>query len=300
LRMNLFLQRQKHVRLVRIAIPAFIILFVTISALFLSLVHPFRPIANILLYHSIAAQGGGTDPLIIDKKLFARQMQYLSKHGYETVFLSTVVQKHKTGKKIPDQWVVLTFDDSRKDFYDQVYPVLKEYGLKATLFISPRRLEPSDEFCTWAQLKEIKNSGLVEIGAHGLYHDPLTRLAPPEAKERIRRSKAVLEEKLGTRIDLFAYPYGALDGQVKEMVKAAGYEAAVGTVYPRGKFKIRDIYNMRRVHVSEISRYPFMFRFMLSGYYVPIRGLLLRLMGIDTPRDVAAWNPWTNSVFSDE
>lgn len=300
MRMNKFIQRQKHGRLARIVIPAFIILLVTISALFLSLVHPFRPIANILLYHSISDQGSGLDPLVIDKNLFARQMQYLSRHGYEPVFLSRVIQRHKQGKNIPSNWVVLSFDDGKANFYSEIYPLLKAYGFKAVLFVSPGRLESTDEFLTWAQLKEIKNGGLVEIGSHGLYHVPLTCLSPPEAEERIRRSKAVLEEKLGTRVDLFAYPYGALDGQVKEMVKAAGYAGAVGTVYPAGKFMSRDIYNMRRVFVSSFSGYPLIFRFMLSGYYVPIRGWLLRLMAIDAPRDVNEWNSWTNSVFSDE
>lgn len=298
--MNLFLQWQKHGRWAGIVIPALIILLVTIAALFLSLVHPFRPIANILLYHSISDHDSGDPSLVIAKKHFARQMKYIFEHGYEPVFLSCVIQTHKEGKNIPSNWIVLTFDDGKADFYSAVYPLLKAYGFKVVLFVSPGRLEPSNEFCTWAQLKEMKNSGLVEIGAHGLYHDPLTRLSPPEAEYRLARSKAILEEKLGGKITLMAYPYGAFSDQVRELVKKAGYEAAVGTVYPRGKFKIRDIYNMRRVHVTEISRYPFMFRFMLSGYYVPIRGLLLRLMGIDAPRDVNAWNSWTNSVFSDE
>lgn len=227
-------------------------------------------------------------------------MKYLAEHGYEPVFLSRVIRRHKQGKNIPSNWVVLTFDDGKKDFYSEVYPLLKAHGFKAVLFVSPGRLELTDEFLTWEQLKEIHSGGLVEIGSHGLYHDPLTRLSPPEAEERIRRSKAVLEEKLGTRVDLFAYPYGAFDYQLKAMVKTAGYEGAVGIVYPAGKFMSRDIYNMRRVFVSSFSGYPLVFRFMLSGCYVPIRGWLLRLMGIDAPRDVSAWNSGTNTVFCDE
>jgi hypothetical protein len=84
------------------------------------------------------------------------------------------------------------------------------------------------------------------------------------------------------------------------MVMAAGYAGAVGTVYPLGKFMTGNIHNMRRVFVSPYSDYPLVFRFMLSGYYVPVRALLLRLMAIDAPRDMAGWSPWTNSVSRDD
>lgn len=284
--MNKLTQRQKHAGLAAIIGLA---LLAALAAGWVCLLQPGRPMAAILMYHSIVERGGATDPLVIERKLFARQMKHLAERGYEPVFLSRVIRRHKEGKTIPSNWVVLTFDDGKADFISEVYPVLQAHGFKAVLFVSPGRLETEAEFLTWDQLKAIQSGGLVEIGVHGLYHAPLTCLAPPEAEARIRRSKALLEEQLGTNVTVFAYPHGAFDYSIEEMVKAAGYAGAVGTVYPAGKFITADIYNLQRVFVSPVSGYPLVFRFMLSGYYVPIRGLFLRLLGIDTPRDAAAW-----------
>lgn len=302
MRTNKFRQRLKHGGSAKIVISLFVLFSAAIFTSIVIFLNPFRPIVNILMYHSVSGTGHEPDAVVIDKKIFERQLRYLAKHGYKPVFLSSVIQRHRAGKDIPSNWVVLTFDDGKNDFYREVFPLLKLHGFKAVLFVSPGRLESADEYLSWSQLKEIQSSGLVEIGSHGFYHVPFTCLSPPEAEKRIRRSKTLLEEKLGTKIDLFAYPYGALDGRIKAMVQAAGYDGAAGTAYPMGKFMINDVYNMSRIHVSSFSKCPFVFKFMLSGYYVPMRGLLLKIMAIDVPRDVNAsdWQAWTNPAFPDE
>jgi hypothetical protein len=58
-------------------------------------------------------------------------------------------------------------------------------------------------------------------------------------------------------------------------------------VYRWGEFADDDVFNLRRVYVSKVSAMPGMFRFMLSGYYVPTRALLLRALNVKAPRDAA-------------
>jgi hypothetical protein len=70
------------------------------------------------------------------------------------------------------------------------------------------------------------------------------------------------------------------------MRQALGYRGAVGTVDRRGEFKTHDVFNLRRVYVSHVSALLLMSRFMLAGYYVPTRGLILRALTIKVPRDV--------------
>lgn len=75
--------------------------------------------------------------------------------------------------------VILSFDDSRLDFYTNVFPLLKEYDIPATLnvitdFVNhPQNYSfPSgnDEAMTTDQLKECAASGLVELACHGHTH----------------------------------------------------------------------------------------------------------------------------------
>jgi peptidoglycan/xylan/chitin deacetylase (PgdA/CDA1 family) len=213
-------------------------------------------------------------------------MEYLLKHNYEVVSLERAVGMMKEGKDIPKNWVALTFDDGYKDFYSNVYPIITERRFNATLFVYTDKIEKDEDSLTWRQIGKLGQDSLVTIGSHSLSHEPLVSLPPQLAKKEINESKLMLEKKLGRAVNFFAYPYGALDGPIRQMVRESGYEAAVGTAYRRGKFKDNDIYVLRRVFVSKASRFPFMFRFMVSGYYVPAREWVLMVLNIKTPRDV--------------
>jgi hypothetical protein len=62
-------------------------------------------------------------------------------------------------------------------------------------------------------------------------------------------------------------------------------------VYRWGEFDDNDALNVRRVYVSESARFPLMFGFMLSGYYVPARALILRMLNIKAPRETGCNRP---------
>lgn len=270
-------------KLVRNFIFVGIVLFVIMLTSFLVFIHPYQPYAKILLYHSVSDQNDNRDSTAISIDLFKRQMDYLSKHNYQPVFLDTIIQRYEEGKKVPAKWVVITFDAWYDDFYHNVYPILKRYNFKATLFVITSSIEEGG--VAWEQLRQMKDSGLVEIGSHSHEHLSAFCSSLSEVNNDIVKSKAVLEKKLRVKSLVYAYPYGALNGQVRELVERAGYKGAVGITYRRGEFKLNDIYNLRRIYVSGDSRFPLVFRFMLSGYYVPIRGLALRLLNIKAPRD---------------
>ncbi len=266
------------------------ILFAIALVLFLCLSTHLQPFARILVYHSVSNQNSNVGYPTIEKKLFMRQMDYLAKHGYEPVFLSTMIHRYSGGKKNSAKSLVLTFDDLHVDFYDTVYPVLKRYKFKATVFVFTCGI--GQGYLTWEQLREIKNSGLVEIGSHSVNHPPLTCIELSEAKKEIVMSKSILEERLGVPIFTFCYPFGSVNTKIEELVKEAGYTGAVGIVYPWGEFKTNDLYNLNRVFISKLSKYPLMFRFMLSGYYIPTRALILRLINIKVPRDANDCSQW--------
>lgn len=76
--------------------------------------------------------------------------------------------------------VVLSFDDSREDFYTRVFPLLKKYNIPATLNVisgfvngTAKMNMPSadNKAMTSSQVVECQQSGLVEIACHGATHD---------------------------------------------------------------------------------------------------------------------------------
>jgi len=191
---------------------------------------------------------------------------------------------------VPSRWLALTFDGGYPDFYTNVYPVLRRLGLKATLFVIVADVGV-DGGLSWDQLRELSASGLVEIGSHSWDHAADECLSLGEARQEKARSKAELERNLGVEVLSYAYPYGAFSERARRLLRETGYRGAVGTVYRWGEFDDDDAFNVRRVYVSDSSRLPLMFRFMLSGYYVPTRSLILKILNIRTPRDIGCPRP---------
>jgi peptidoglycan/xylan/chitin deacetylase (PgdA/CDA1 family) len=73
------------------------------------------------------------------------------------------------------------------------------------------------------ELPRLADGGLIEIGAHSVTH-PLLPQLPREAQRReIRESKELLECLLGREIRGFAYPNGACEKTVRELVREAGF-----------------------------------------------------------------------------
>lgn len=86
---------------------------------------------------------------------------------------------------------------------------------------------------TSKELGELAAGGLIDIGAHGMTHRPLSGLSDTEQYDEIARSKAVLEEALGTTVTSFSYPYGLEEdftATTAALVERSGFELACTNV----------------------------------------------------------------------
>ncbi|HUO64674.1 MAG TPA: polysaccharide deacetylase family protein, partial [Terriglobales bacterium] len=87
----------------------------------------------ILVYHNMDAQPKGR--LVQSASSFEQQMRYLKTEGYRTLTLAEFLEFTRLDRQLPKKSVVLTFDDGYKSFKQYAYPVLKELGFTATLFV---------------------------------------------------------------------------------------------------------------------------------------------------------------------
>ena len=99
---------------------------------------------------------------------------------------------------------------------------------------------------SWQEITNLEKSGLIEIGSHTINHLSLPSQTSAVQRDEIIRSKKILEDKLGIKINSFAYPYGKLDESLINMVKEAGYTNATGTV-ENSTMSIDLIYNLPRL-----------------------------------------------------
>lgn len=187
----------------------------------------------ILLYHYVeyVKDEGDTirKSLNIIPAVFDEEVKTLKNAGY--IFLTPKDLADILDEKmdLPQRPVILTFDDGYRDFYTDVFPILKKYNAKATAFIVPNFLNKPNNMDTW-MLREIVKSGLVEIGAHTMDHSYLAGLPKKRVEFEVLESKRFLEKSLGISIVSFAYPYGAFDNQAIKVVKDAGFKTAVTTI----------------------------------------------------------------------
>lgn len=214
----------------------------------------------ILMYHRVApASHGGGDGLRVTPERFAAQLQYLRSHGYTPVRLSDVVAYVRHQISLPPQAVTITFDDGYEDVYRYAFPLLKRYGFYATIFVvtgdvgeqnywdqpayAPRVL------ATWDELKQMADSGWVEIGSHTVTHPHLDACTSARVQWELSLSRQLIWQHLGKTARYLSYPYGAVSPLVLRLARRAGYEAAVTTIQGRAQALAGDPLLLPRIRV---------------------------------------------------
>jgi peptidoglycan/xylan/chitin deacetylase (PgdA/CDA1 family) len=184
----------------------------------------------ILCYHNLGPQTRGR--LLMSASAFEEQMRYLKREGYHVITLKQYLDFAALRQQLPRKTVVLTFDDGWKSFKEFAYPLLKELGYPATLFIYTDFIGARIAL-SWAELKELAQEGF-DIQAHSKTHDDMRRKAGESDEDYNRRMQtelvqplAVFQQRVGVSPKILAYPYGSHDEDVVKRVREAGYIAAL-------------------------------------------------------------------------
>src|SRR5262245_43026142 len=102
------------------------------------------PKVPVLIYHSIA--NDHEHPwsfLSIPVQLFEKQIMYLQRHGFNSITLYELHAYLRYGIPLPSRPIVLTFDDGFLDNWVYAFPILRKYGMKATVFVTTDFVDPS-------------------------------------------------------------------------------------------------------------------------------------------------------------
>jgi hypothetical protein len=151
------------------------------------------PKVPIVIYHSVADEHRHLWSFMsLPVRLFERQLMYLKRKAFKTVTLYDVYEYLKAGKSLPAKSIVLTFDDGFLDSWVYVYPLLKKYGMKGTVFITTDFVDPSEErrptiedvwsgrqsesglqwwgYLSWAEMRRMYESGVMDFQSHARTH----------------------------------------------------------------------------------------------------------------------------------
>jgi peptidoglycan/xylan/chitin deacetylase (PgdA/CDA1 family) len=180
----------------------------------------------ILTFHALDDQRSTTS---FSPQVFRRGIARLHENGYRSLSLTDAADCLRRRQPFPKRSVVITFDDGYRSVHDEALPVLRDYGLCATVFLTvgERRAAEADgrlpslsgrPMLSWSEIRKMHNAG-ISFGAHTLTHPDLTRLPYDRVETEICQSKLILEDALGAPVDCFAYPYGRYDRRSRDIVR---------------------------------------------------------------------------------
>jgi len=215
------------------------------------IVHEDIPGAVILMYHSFDTVGWkyGVHPDELEW-----QLAHLVKH-YSVVPLGDVVRFVCGERKLPRRAVAITVDDVYEDTYTVLYPLLQKYGVHATLFLttdlSPQGKLGDLQRPTWGQLREMHESGLVNIEVHGHTHKNWTTLpvGSAELSNEVLGSRSEIERHIGLQPRYAAYPAGRRSSELEQYLAEQGFSAAAA-ITEGPVVAGDDPYALRRIQVD--------------------------------------------------
>jgi len=163
--------------------------------------------------------------LSIPPEEFEEQMKYLSENGFTTITPDQLMAYLNHDRELPENPILITFDDGYLDNFTNAYPIMKKYGFTATIFLVTNKVGHEGNFMTWDQVRTMQKDGFV-FGSHTVSHAALTKVSREQGMMELTDSRKELEQQLGVKARYFAYPTGAYNRQIEDMVKQAGYKAA--------------------------------------------------------------------------
>lgn len=215
-----------------------------------------------LTFHDVredVLKQGDKDYYAINTKNLVQFFEWLHKSNWQPISLKQLSESLKTGKKLPENAVLICFDDGALSSYTQVYPLLKQYKMPAVFAIvtswtngntkAAYEAYGQGNLMTWDQMREMSKSGYAEFVTHsddmhkGILANPQKNEQPAavthqyfakenryetdaEYEERVfkdlTKSKAILEKELGQKVDAVIWPYGAVNLQVEKIAEKAG------------------------------------------------------------------------------
>jgi peptidoglycan/xylan/chitin deacetylase (PgdA/CDA1 family) len=160
-------------------------------------------------------------------------MRYLHQHGYVCLLLTDLFRHPDNGRSRRRKTFAPTFDDSREDFFTLAYPILRDYGFTATVFVvtnwtcgqSDLEREGKGQHLTWEQIEALQQSG-ISFGSYTCTHSRLPGLSHEEIQHELTASKECLEARLDEEIQYLAYPHSESTCEIQKMAEGAGYTAA--------------------------------------------------------------------------
>lgn len=244
--------------------------------------NPQKAEVPILLYHHIITDTGYGDN-VISAKLFEEHMIAIKEAGYNTVSAKELIDFVYYGEALPENPILVSFDDGYLSNYELAYPILKKHNMKAIFFaigwaIGEKEYKntgkPIIEHFDFDHINEMTSSGLIEVQSHTYdMHQSLQLEEGKRARESVlmfedeneedyiallendyRTFDTILFNNTGFRNYAIAYPHGEYSDLSESVFKRLGCYITFSTEYSNKNTLIQgDLESLRALNRFTIS-----------------------------------------------
>jgi len=221
---------------------------------------PDRPVDRLMIF-AMHAINHATSDMAVSPDKFREQMRSLLDSGYRPLPMDEVLEV-LSGRKETRPAFAVTFDDGYESIVTQALPILESLSIPATVFLTTdfldRKISPpwrssdvalrseyrtqAQHFrpMTWEQARELARHSLIRIGSHSVSHPLMGSVSADAARDELVQSRLILADRLGVKVDLFAYPfgvrrYGAYSETTERLLSEAGYRCSLTSEISRAR-----------------------------------------------------------------
>lgn len=237
----------------------------------------------VLVYHAIPVSGKKNDPYTISQREFVQQIEYLKTHGYHFISLQQILDAHAGKLTLPDQAIMLTFDDAYISYHNFVAPFLTRQKIPSMVavigkFVDHPPAKLSEPIMNWKQIREVAQNPYVEVVSHTynlhraiqynaignvaasvniLAYDPVRKRYENEDKYRQRlqqdfqQQEKLFMQKLGFKPRALVWPYGRHTAISEAISKEHGMQTTFTL-----EWGFNDVRHLTSLHRTMIETFP--------------------------------------------
>ena len=221
--------------------------------------------ASVLMYHRFGENKYPTTNIKMDQ--FSDHIKELIKTKYNVIKIQDGLNAIQNISLVKDRSVIITIDDAYSSVFNNAWPILKKYGLPFTLFVSTDVIDnKTPGYMSWEEIRILRDNG-VTIGSQTKSHPHMHNLSENQIIKELEFSNSRFVQEIGSKPEIFAYPYGEYNLNVVKKIKINGFKAAFGQHSGVAHLSL-GLYQLPRFAMNET--YGNMQRFLLAVNAKPI------------------------------
>lgn len=213
----------------------------------------YRNRVLVLMYHDLSPEPNEAGALSVAN--FEKQLELMRDNNFHWISMGQYRDFILHSSPVPDNAVLLTFDDGYESFYTYAYPLLQKYQAPASNFLIVNAIDNPEYIgmpkVTWEQVELMHKNGIeffshtydshkyvkadssntneVAMLAGRIYlEDKQRQETEEEYKQRItddlKQANTILQQKLGIQSNVLAFPFGGFSKSLLDICNQLGID----------------------------------------------------------------------------